>query len=117
MIWKKYSRCYTVYLCLGGVRDDGFNKNNPDLYATSTPNNIKSADGTTSGTYGFYELPFWIQQYGLVDYFENEKKEEYYYSPTIGVFFTWDNEESVTTKGKNAKVKGFGGFIASMVFS
>ena len=98
----------------GGVKDDGMDKDNPGLYATATPNSIKSADGTTSGTYGFYELPSLIQQYGLVEHFDNKAKAAYYYSPTNGIFFTCDNEESVAAKGKYVKEKGLGGLIAWM---
>jgi chitinase len=98
----------------GGVKNDGLDKDNPGLYATATPNSIKSADGTTSGTYGYFELPSLIEQYGLVEYFDNTAKAAYYYSPTNGVFFTCDNEESVAAKGKYVKEKGLGGLIAWM---
>ena len=97
-----------------GVKDDGLDKDNPGLYATATPNSVKSADGTTSGTYGFYELPQLIQQYDLVEHFDNTAKAAYYYSPTTGYFFTCDNEESVAAKGKYVKEKGLGGLIAWM---
>ena len=98
----------------GGVKDDGLDKDNPGLYATATPNSIKSADGTTAGTYGFYELPTLIEQFGLLEYYDNKAKAAYYYSPTNGVFFTCDNEKSVATKGKYVKEKGLGGLIAWM---
>ena len=97
-----------------GVKDDGLDKDNPGLYATATPNSMKSADGTTSGTYGFFELPTLIQQYGLVEYFDDKAKAAYYFSPTSGVFFTCDNEQSVAAKGKYVKEKGLGGLIAWM---
>ena len=98
----------------GGVEDDGLDKDNPGLYATAKPNSIKSADGTTSGTYGFYELPDLIEKYDLEEYFDNEAKAAYYYSRTNGVFFTCDNEVSVAAKGKYVKEKGLGGLIAWM---
>ena len=98
----------------GGVKDDGLDKDNPGLYATATPNSIKSADGTTSGTYGFYELPTLKAQYNLVEYWDNKAKAAYYYSPTNGIFFTCDNEESVAAKGKYVREKGLGGLIAWM---
>jgi len=98
----------------GGVKDDGLDKDNPGLYATATPNSIKSADGTTAGTYGFYELPTLIEQFGLLEYYDNKAKAAYYYSPTNGVFFTCDNEKSVAAKGKYVKEKGLGGLIAWM---
>ena len=98
----------------GGVKDDGLDKDNPGLYATATPNSIKSADGTTSGTYGFYELPTLITQYNLVEYFDDKAKAAYYYSPTHGIFFTCDNEQSVAAKGKYVREKGLGGLIAWM---
>ena len=97
-----------------GVKDDGLDKDNPGLYATATPNSMKSADGTTSGTYGFFELPTLIQQYGLEEYFDDKAKAAYYFSPTSGVFFTCDNEQSVAAKGKYVKEKGLGGLIAWM---
>ena len=97
-----------------GVKDDGLDKDNPGLYATATPNSMKSADGTTSGTYGFFELPTLIQQYGLVEYFDDKAKAAYYFSPSSGVFFTCDNEQSVAAKGKYVKEKGLGGLIAWM---
>ena len=98
----------------GGVKDDGLDKQNPGLYASATPNSIKSADGTTSGTYGFYELPALIEQYNLEEYFDNKAKAAYYYSSSTGVFFTCDNEQSVAAKGKYVKEKGLGGLIAWM---
>ena len=97
-----------------GVKDDGLDKDNPGLYATATPNSMKSADGTTSGIYGFFELPTLIQQYGLEEYFDDKAKAAYYFSPTSGVFFTCDNEQSVAAKGKYVKEKGLGGLIAWM---
>ena len=97
-----------------GVKDDGLDKDNPGLFASATPNSVKSADGTTSGTYGFYELPGLIEQYDLIKYFDNKAKAAYYYSPTRGYFFTCDNEESVAEKGKYVKEKGLGGLIAWM---
>ena len=97
-----------------GVKDDGLDKENPGLYASATPNSVKSADGTTSGTYGFFELPTLIQQYNLEKYFDNKAKAAYYYSPSTGYFFTCDNEESVAAKGKYVKEKGLGGLIAWM---
>ena len=50
-----------------GVKDDGLDKNNPGLYATATPNSVRSADGTRSGIYGFHELPSLIKQFSLVE--------------------------------------------------
>ena len=98
----------------GGVKNDGLDKNNPGLYASAKPNSIKSADGTTAGSYGFYELPSLIEEYDLEEYFDNKAKAAYYYSPTNGVFFTCDNEKSVAAKGKYVKEKGLGGLIAWM---
>ena len=98
----------------GGVEDDGLDKNNPGLYASAKPNSIKGADGTTAGSYGFYELPTLIEEYDLEEYFDNKAKAAYYYSPTNGVFFTCDNEKSVAAKGKYVKEKGLGGLIAWM---
>ena len=98
----------------GGVKEDGLDKDNPGLYATATPNSIKAADGTTSGTFGFYELPDLIEKYDLEEYFDNEAKAAYYYSSSKGVFFSCDNEKSVAAKGKYVKEKGLGGLIAWM---
>ena len=51
---------------------------------------------------------------GLVEYFDDKAKAAYYFSPTSGVFFTCDNEQSVAAKGKYVKEKGLGGLIAWM---
>ena len=98
----------------GEVQPDGLDQDNPGLYSTAKPNSIISPDGTTSGTFGFYELETLKQQYGLNEYFDNKAKAAYYYSPTNGVFFTCDNEKSVNEKGKYVKEKGLGGLIAWM---
>ena len=89
----------------GGVQDDGLDKDNPGLYATANPNSVKSFDGTNSGVYGFHELPNLIKQYDLIEYFDKTAEAAYYYSPNYGYFFSWDNEESVSAKGKYVKQK------------
>ena len=99
-----------------GVKDDGLDKDNPGLYATANPNSVRSFDGTTSGIYGFHELPSLIKQFNLVQYFDNTAKAAYYYSPSTGYFFTCDNEESVAAKGKYVKEKGLGGLFAWISF-
>ena len=98
----------------GGVKDDGLDKNNPGLYASATPNSIKSADGTTSGTFGFGDIENLKKEYELLEFFDNKAKAAYYYSPTKGIFFSCDNEESVAAKGKYVKEKNLGGLIAWM---
>ena len=97
-----------------GVEDNGLDKNNPGLYATALPNSVRSADGTTSGIYGFHELPSLIKQFALVEYYDKVAEAVYYYSPTTGYFFTCDNEESVAAKGKYVKEKGLGGLFMWM---
>ena len=97
-----------------GVKDDGLDKNNPGLYATATPNSVRSADGTRSGIYGFHELPSLIKQFSLVEYYDKIAGAAYYYSPTKGYFFTCDNEESIAHKGKYVKEKGLGGLFMWM---
>ena len=97
-----------------GVKDDGLDKDNPGLYATANPNSVKSADGTNSGIYGFYELPTLIKQFDLLEYFDNTAKAAYYYSPNNGYFFSCDNEESVAAKGKYVKEKELGGLVSWM---
>ena len=98
----------------GGVLSDGLDSNNPGLYATATPNSIRAPDGTTSGTFGFWQLSELKQQYGLSDYYDETAQAAYYYNPTGGYFFTCDNEKSVAAKGNYVKKKGLGGLIAWM---
>jgi chitinase len=98
----------------GGVLSDGLDPNNPGLYATATPNSIRAPDGTTSGTFGFWQLSELKQQYGLSDYYDETAQAAYYYNPTGGYFFTCDNEKSVAAKGNYVKQKGLGGLIAWM---
>lgn len=97
-----------------GVKDDGLDKDNRGLYATANPNSVKSADGTDSGIYGFNELPTLIKQFDLLEYFDNTAKAAYYYSPKTSYFFSCDNEESVTAKGKYVKEKELGGLVSWM---
>ena len=97
-----------------GVKDDGLDKDNPGLYATANLNSVRSADGTTSGIYGFHELPTLIKQFDLLEFFDNTAKAAYYYSPKNGYFFSCDNEESVAAKGKYVKEKELGGLASWM---
>ena len=97
-----------------GVNDDGLDKDNKGLYATANPNSVKSADGTNSGIYGFYELSTLKKQFDLLEFFDNTAKAAYYYSPNNGYFFSCDNEESVAAKGKYVKEKQLGGLVSWM---
>ena len=97
-----------------GVKDDGLDKDNKGLYATANPNSVKSADGTNSGIYGFYELSTLKKQFDLLEFFDNTAKAAYYYSPNKGYFFSCDNEESVAAKGKYVKERQLGGLVSWM---
>jgi chitinase len=97
-----------------GVKDNGSDKDNPGLYAYATPNSVRSVDGTTSGIYGFHDLPSLKKQFGLIEFFDEKAKAAYYYSPKTGYFFSCDNEESVAAKGKYVRDKGLGGLFMWM---
>lgn len=97
-----------------GVQADGPDKKNPGLYATAQANSVRSADGTTSGTFAFTELPELCQQYGLKEYYDEKAEAAYYYGKESGYFFTCDNERSVAAKGAYVREKGLGGLIAWM---
>ena len=97
-----------------GVKDAGFHKDNPGLYDYAIPNSVRSVDGTTSGIYGFHDLPSLIKQFDLIEFFDQKAKAAYYYSPTTGYFFSCDNKESVAAKGKYVKDKGLGGLFMWM---
>ena len=96
------------------VQSDGLDANNPGLYATADPNSVIAPDGTKSGTFGYYDLPNLISQYGLQEYFDTTAKAAYYYGPSSGYFFTCDNEQSVAYKGQYVREKNLGGLIAWM---
>jgi chitinase len=97
-----------------GVKKDGKDRENLGLYATATPNSVKGADGTTAGTFGFWQMDTLKSQYGLAEYWDNKAKAAYYYSSSTGYFFTMDNERSVKEKGKYVKDNKLGGLIAWM---
>ena len=97
-----------------GVKDDWLDKDNPGLYATASPNSVKSADGTNSGIYGFHELRTLKKQFDLLEFFDNKAKAVYYYNPNNGYFFSCDNEESVVENGKYVKEKQLGGLVSWM---
>ncbi len=104
------------------VKNDGPDPQNPGLYATATPNSVKAADGTTSGTFAFSDIDQLSQQYGLKEYYDETAQAAYYYNPSTGYFFTCDNERSVAAKGeyvkngqfKNPFNKPLGGLISWM---
>ena len=97
-----------------GVQNDGPDPKCPGLLATATPNSVKVADGTTSGTYGRGEFQTIISQYDLKEYYDEAAEACYYYSPSTGYFFTCDNERSVAAKGAYVREKGLGGLISWM---
>ena len=96
------------------VKNDGLDPDNPGLYATATPNSVKAADGTTSGTYAYGDIDTLISQYKLKEYYDEKAQAAYYYSAETGYFFTCDNERSVAAKGDYVKKKGLGGLISWM---
>ncbi len=96
------------------VKNDGPDPNNPGLYATATPNSVKAADGTTSGTFAYGDIDTLISQYQLKEYYDETAQAAYYYSPETGYFFTCDNERSVAAKGNYVKEQGLGGLISWM---
>lgn len=83
-----------------GVKNDGRDPKNPGLFATATPNSVKAADGTTSGTFAYSDIGTLINQYGLKEYYDETAEAAYYYSDSTGYFFTCDNARSVTAKAK-----------------
>jgi chitinase len=97
-----------------GVQNNGRDPNCPGLYATAQANSVKGADGTTAGTFGFWQLNTIKSQHNLKEYWDDKAKAAYYYSPSTGYFFTMDNEKSVKEKGKYVKKKKLGGLIAWM---
>ena len=58
-----------------GVEKDGKDSKNPGLYATAKPNSVKSADGTTSGTFAYSDIDTLITQYGLKEYYDETAKQ------------------------------------------
>ena len=99
---------------MGKVKDDGLDKNNPGLYSTAAPNSAKDSDGSYGGVYPFKDIDKIIEEFDLVEYFDNTAKAVYYYSSKTGYFFTCDNEDSVLAKGQYVKKKGLGGLIMWM---
>lgn len=97
-----------------GVQNNGPDADNPGVYATAQPNSVRSADGTTSGTFAYTELDTLCQQYGLKEYYDEKAEAAYYYGEETGYFFTCDNERSVAAKGAYVREKGLGGLIAWM---
>lgn len=96
------------------VKNDGPDKENPGLYATAAPNSVKSADGTTSGTFAYGDIDSLIDKYQLKEYYDEKAEAAYYYSAETGYFFTCDNERSVAAKGKYVTEKKLGGLISWM---
>lgn len=96
------------------VQDDGPDPDNPGLYATATPNSVKAADGTTSGTFAYGDIDSLISKYNLTEYYDEKAEAAYYYSKETGYFFTCDNERSVAAKGQYVKDKKLGGLISWM---
>ncbi|MBP5197559.1 MAG: hypothetical protein J6033_00750 [Lachnospiraceae bacterium] len=97
-----------------GVLNDGPDPAHPGLYATAQPNSVKSADGTTSGTFAYGAIDSLKAQYGLKEYYDEVAEAAYYYNPDTGYFFTCDNERSVAAKGAYVKANGLGGLISWM---
>lgn len=97
-----------------GVQNDGRDPSNPGLYATAEPNSVKAADGTTSGTFSYTDVPMLKSTYNLTEYYDETAEAPYIYNPATGYFFTYDNERSVAAKGNYVKQNGLGGLISWM---
>lgn len=97
-----------------GVQSDGRDKDCPGLFATATPNSVRSADGTLSGTFAYSDIEELKAQYNLKEYYDEKAEAPYYYSEETGYFFTCDNEKSVAAKGAYVKENGLGGLISWM---
>lgn len=97
-----------------GVQSDGRDKKCPGLFATATPNSVKSLDGTLSGTFAYSDIETLKAQYQLKEYYDEKAEAPYYYSEETGYFFTCDNERSVAAKGEYVKKNGLGGMISWM---
>lgn len=97
-----------------GVQSDGRDKKCPGLFATATPNSVRSLDGTLSGTFAYSDIETLKAQYNLKEYYDEKAEAPYYYSEETGYFFTCDNERSVAAKGEYVKKNGLGGLISWM---